>query len=220
MAFLDIFMASNHFIFDYETFGQDMQKCAVIDCSYIVFDWDRFTSNNPYTFEELLSDVRRDKFDVKDQVARLGYKVEKNSLEWWSQQTGNARSLIKPSELDISVETHLDNLVTYLSDFSSIKYWWSRSNTFDPIILWRLIENYHAKQHITDRLAFWKIRDTRTFIDAKTNFNLKKNAFTPMVDEQKWERVFEQHNSSHDIIADILRMQMMIRLDNDLPQAE
>jgi hypothetical protein len=39
-----------------------------------------------------------------------------------------------------------------------------------------------------------------------------------MVDEERWERIFEKHNSSHDIIADILRMQMMIRLDNDLPQ--
>lgn len=213
-------MASNHFIFDYETFGQDMQKCALIDCSYVVFDWDRFTSNDPYTFEELLTLVQRDKFNVKDQVERLGYKVEKSSLDWWMQQDGGARNLIKPSASDIPVETHLDNLVSYLSGFSSIRYWWSRSNTFDPIILWRLIENYHSKQHITDRLAFWKIRDTRTFIDAKTNFNLKQNAFTPMVDEQKWERIFEKHNSSHDIIADILRMQMMIRLDNDLPQAK
>lgn len=213
-------MANYHFIFDYETFGQDMQKCALIDCSYIVFNWDRFTSNDPYTFEELVNFVQRDKFDVQDQVERLGYKVEKSSLQWWMEQDGRARSLIKPSTSDIPVETHLDNLVTYLSNFSSIKYWWSRSNTFDPIILWRLIDNYPGKQHITDRLKFWKIRDTRTFIDAKTNFNLKHNSFTPMVDEEKWERIFEQHNSSHDIIADILRMQMMIRLDNDLPQAE
>jgi hypothetical protein len=211
-------MANYHFIFDYETFGQDMQKCAVIDCSYMVFDWDRFISQDPYTFEELQQLVQRDKFDVEDQVKRLGYKVEKSSLKWWMEQDGRARSLIKPSDSDIKIETHLDNLVSYLSNFSSIKYWWSRSNTFDPIILWRLIENYSAKQHITDRLAFWKIRDTRTFIDAKTNFNLKNNSFTPMVDEERWERIFEKHNSSHDIIADILRMQMMIRLDNDLPQ--
>lgn len=211
-------MANYHFIFDYETFGQNMQKCALIDCSYVVFDWDRFLSNEPYTFEELLTHVKRDKFDVKDQVDRLGYKVEKSSLQWWMEQDGRARDLIKPSSKDIKVEEHLDNLIEYVAQFSSIKYWWSRSNTFDPIILWRLIENYSDKKHITDRLPFWKIRDTRTFIDAKTNFNLKHNSFTPMVDEEKWERVFEKHNSSHDIIADILRIQMMIRIDNDLPQ--
>ena len=213
-------MANYHFIFDYETFGQNTQTCAVIDCSYVVFDWDRFTSDDPYTFEELLTLVKRDKFNVRDQVERLDYKVEKSSFEWWMEQDGHARSLIKPSDADIRVEFHLDNLVNYLSDFSSIKYWWSRSNTFDPIILWRLIENYSRKHHITDRLQFWKIRDTRTFIDAKTNFNLKNNSFTPMVDEEKWERVFEKHNSSHDISADILRMQMMIRIDHDLPQPQ
>ena len=211
-------MANYHFIFDYETFGQDMQKCALIDCSYVVFDWDRFASDNPYTFEELLTYVERDKFNVQDQVERLGYKVEKSSIQWWAEQDGRARSLIKPSSIDIKVEEHLDNLVEYLNQFSSIKYWWSRSNTFDPIILWRLIENYPDKKQITDRLPFWKIRDTRTFIDGKTNFSLKSNSFVPMVDEQRWESVFEKHNSSHDIIADILRMQMMIRIDHDLPQ--
>lgn len=208
-------MSNYHFILDYETLGQDTQKCALIDCSYYVFDWDRFI-DNPYTFKELVGEIKRSKFDVQHQVKNLGFTIDKKTIGWWEQQGPAARAKIKPSIDDITIYTYLDDLASYLGLYSSIRYWWSRSNTFDPIILWRLTNTWNNGRQITDRLHWRKIRDTRTFIDAKTNFSLKQNAFCPIEDNVAWEHVFEQHNSIHDVAADILRLQTMIRIERDL----
>ena len=52
---------NNHLIFDFETLGQDVFEIPVLDCSYMIFDWDRFTSDNPYTLNELVSLAQKDK---------------------------------------------------------------------------------------------------------------------------------------------------------------
>jgi hypothetical protein len=64
---------------------------------------------------------------------------------------------------------------------------------------------------------YWRVRDTRTFIDAKLNFP-KKNGFNPLADEAKWEQNFKAHDSSWDILADVLRMQAITRAENDMEQ--
>ena len=43
---------SNHFIIDFETMGKDASKCAIVDCSVMVFNFDRFSSN-PYTLNSV-----------------------------------------------------------------------------------------------------------------------------------------------------------------------
>lgn len=206
-------VAKWHFILDYETMGQDPTTCAAVDCSYLQFDWDRF-KNDPYTFDELLGMTKRAKFDVQDQVKRHGFNIDPSTVEWWSQQDKEVRKLIRPLEDDITIEQFLGDLEMYLD--ASIKYWWSRSNTFDPIILWHMAAKGGFKDSIAKLLPHWKIRDTRSFIDAKTNFSLKSNGFTPMKNEQRWNEVFKQHSSRHDIVADVLRLQTLIRLDLDL----
>ena len=66
---------------------------------------------------------------------------------------------------------------------------------------------------------FWRVRDTRTFIDAKFNFSTK-NGFVPVADTEYWEAAFEEHNSIHDISADIMRLQAIHRAENGLEQVE
>jgi hypothetical protein len=68
-----------------------------------------------------------------------------------------------------------------------------------------------------ESLKFWKIRDTRTFIDAKLDFP-KENGFVPIKDEALWKKHFKLHNSSWDILADVLRLQAIVRAENDLEQ--
>jgi hypothetical protein len=211
-------MAKWHFILDYETMGQDPTTCAAIDCSYVQFDWDRFTSKNPYTFNELLNMTKRAKFNVQDQVKRHGFQINQSTVEWWTQQDKEVRKLIRPSEEDITIEQFLGDLEMYLD--ASIKYWWSRSNTFDPIILWHMAAKGGFKDSIGKLLPHWKIRDTRSFIDAKTNFSLKSNGFIPIKNESMWNNIFKQHSSRHDIVADILRLQTLTRLDMDLDVPE
>lgn len=213
-------MAKWHFILDYETMGQDPTTCAAVDCSYVCFDWDRFTSDNPYTFHDLLNLTQRAKFDVQDQVKRHGFQIDQSTVEWWSQQAKEVRALIKPSESDISIEAFLVDLQTYLERHPYLKYWWSRSNTFDPIILWHMTAKANVKQTFSQLLPHYKVRDTRSFIDGKTNFSLKSTGFTPIQDEERWANIFKQHSSRHDIVADILRLQTLVRLDAglDIPE--
>jgi hypothetical protein len=78
--------------------GQDVFTVPVINCAYFVFDWDRFTSDNPYSFNELIKEIRQDKFDFVEQVD-LGYKFKKRDLDWWMEQGPKLASrLLHPPE--------------------------------------------------------------------------------------------------------------------------
>lgn len=202
-------------ILDFETLSEDMTSCAVIDCAYMLFSWERFLTK-PYTFEELIENITYTKLNVKDQVKRLGYKITQKTLKFWEEQESSVRNKIKPSPKDVSVETFINKLVKNTTN-KNIRYWWSRSNTFDPIILYRLATAADKFDEIYSNLPHWGVRDTRSFIDAKTNFNKNLNSFVPMDDPQKWNKIFKKHDCVHDIAADILRLQVLTRLENDLP---
>ncbi len=202
-------MNNPHFILDYETMGQDVFRVPVVNCSYFVFDWDRFTSKNPYTFNELIQVIRHDKMELEPQV-KAGYKFAKRDLDWWMEQGPEARKQIKPSPLDIPVAQFVQNLTDYVQG-TRIKRWWSRSNTFDPIILHRNFKDFSSRETLDSILPFWLIRDIRTYIDTRFDFGPIKNGFCPIDDEVLWAKHFVPHNSVHDVAADILRLQRIER---------
>lgn len=204
-----------HFIFDMETMGQNVFKLPVIDCAYVVFDWDKFTSDEPYTFDELLSLIKKDKLDVKDQVKRFKNVIEDSTIKFWKDQSKEVRQAIAPREDDLKVEEFIDNLFNYLRGYSKVKYWWSRANTFDPIILQRMCRDVGVSTTLDELLSFWLIRDTRSHIDAITGYT-RKTSFIPMKDEEKWKSLFKLHDSRHDVAADILRLQILARLDENM----
>lgn len=201
-------------IFDCETLGQNTQTCPVIDFSYFVFDYDRFTSDDPYTFRELTSEngIQKSKISVENQVKVYGYKIEKSTVEWWKKQGSEARKHINPNPDDVSLSQFFDDIMSYVEKKGPIKYFWSRSNTFDPIILHRIAVDLGEEDRYNKNLQHWKVRDTRTYIDSRTNFDPSLTSFIPIEDEEKWKKVFQQHNSIHDVAADILRMQVLARL--------
>lgn len=206
---------SKHFIFDMETWNQNQYECALIDCSYYIFDWDRFTTDNFYTIEELLDDIKRDKFsyEYQKQYKEKGFKVDPDTVDWWAKQDKKVRIRTRPSDDDITFSDHLDNLEEYLIG-NKIKYWWSRGTDYDPPILDR-ITRLLDRRKIYDTLLFWALRDTRSFLDGFTLFD-HRNDFCPISDTKKWDDIFEKHNSTHDIMADILRLQAVARLKLDL----
>ena len=208
---------NQHFILDFETLGQDVFQIPMLDCSYVAFDWDRFTSDNPYTLEELVSLAQKDKLKMAHQVRDHGAKYFQRDIDWWMSQSESAKKVLKPSSSDIQVEEFIDNFIVYLKGKDKINYWWSRSNTFDPIILQRWATVVGRQNEIGELLKFWSVRDTRTWIDAKLNFP-KKNGFVPLSDEAYWNETFVQHDSRFDIAADILRMQTITRLENNMEQ--
>ena len=212
-----------HFIIDFETIGQNSREVPAIDCSYTVFDWERFTSDNPYSFKELVLNMEYAKFDIKDQMVNHGCKYSERDLQWWLDQPAELRTNMKPNhELDLKSDQFVDKLIDYLQQKGNISYWWSRSNSFDPVILERIAQNAGRLEKLGAYLKWWSVRDTRTQIDAKFNFDVpgKKNGFIPVSNIEKWEYNFKAHDSKHDVAADVLRLQTIVRAEADLEQIE
>jgi hypothetical protein len=203
----------NHLIIDFETMGKKATECAVIDCSVMVFNWERFL-NDPYTIASI-SETKRFKLSIADQVKNYGWKIEKSTLQFWEEQEPEVRAKITPKKDDLTVKEFVKQFHEFLVESPKINYWWSRSNTFDPIILARIFEAEDKLLHLEEYLKYWRVRDTRTHIDAKLNFP-KENGFVPITDEDQWNKMFKKHDSSWDVLADVLRLQQIYRAENDL----
>ena len=206
------------FILDFETIGSDAKVIPVINCAYTTFEWDRFESDRPYTFKELVSTMQKSKLDIKHQMTEHSCKYTKEDLQWWLYKPADLRRDLKPAEDDLKPNQFIAKMLDYLRNAGKVSYWWSRSNTFDPIILDRMSEWAESKPQLSAYLPYWKVRDTRTFIDAKFNFP-GNNGFCPFPDEQKWNATFAGHDPKHDVAADIMRLQAITRaeLDMELP---
>lgn len=205
-------------IIDFETLGTDTKNCVVLDCSIIIFDRERFLSDKPYTIADI-TQTKTFKLSVKDQVSNYKYVVENSVIQFWSEQDKDVRAKIKPAASDITVKEFADQFLSFIGN-NKISYWWSRGNTFDPPILTRIFEDQGKKNQLESKLKFWAVRDMRTYIDAKFDFP-KDNGFCPFPDQEKeWERTFKKHDSSWDVLADMLRMQAIARAENDLEQVK
>lgn len=203
-----------HLLFDFETLSNDSLSAAAIDCSVLVFDWDRFTSDKPYTLRDIEM-TRRFKLSVADQIENYDFTVSKDTIEFWARQNADVRSKIVPKADDLKLEDFVSSFHDMLINSPKIEYWWSRSNTFDPIILSHLFKAANKRAHMDEYLKFWRIRDVRTWIDAKLDFP-KKNAFTPIEDTDFWDKVFKEHDSTWDVFADMLRFQALARAEADM----
>jgi hypothetical protein len=200
-----------HCIIDFETMGLDTNKCVVIDMSAMIFDWDKFSSGNPYTLKDI-ADVRKFKFDIKHQVSKHGFTIDESTIKFWEAQPKEVRKNIVPQPTDITVEEFTTEFINFLIPHGKIKCWWARGNSFDPPILWRLYNTVGKLNQILEYLPHWSLRDSRTWIDAKLDFP-KKNGFEPIEDEKIWLESFKAHDSAWDIFADVLRFQAIDRAE-------
>lgn len=206
------------FILDFETIGQVAYKAPAIDCSFMIFTWDRFL-DQPYSFKELVSMARKEKVSIKDQIQNYDFSYKEEDLNWWMTQPKEVRKNITPKPDDLTVTQFVAKVIDYLRRSDKIDYWWSRANGFDPVILHHLSAAAGQDRLLNEYLPHWKVRDTRTFIDAKFDFSTK-NGFVPVANEQLWEQSFNAHDSAHDIAADVLRLQAIHRAENDMEQIE
>lgn len=196
----------NNLIFDFETFGNDVTDATIINCALMVFDWDRFATN-PYTWEELVDSVVVLKMNVHEQVSKYGYKIHKGDIEWWGSHEPEVKNQIKPSKNDLTLIDFCGKMVDELTG-KKVKAWWSRGNTFDPLLLQRCFTDAGQLDTMNNLLKYWLVRDIRTYLDTRFDFapDVKSGFTLP-----DWADKFKKHNSIHDIAADILRMQYIER---------
>ena len=150
----------NDFIIDFETIGQVARKVPVIDCSYLVFSWDRFLEN-PYSLHELKVMAKKSKLSIEDQVKNYDFEYRKEDLNWWMEQPKIVRKNLTPKPDDLTVKQFMEKLIIDLRGSEHIDYWWTRSNTFDPVILEHLAMSVERQSELNELLprkrprGFW-----------------------------------------------------------------
>jgi hypothetical protein len=192
----------NELIYDFETLSQNRLKGAVVSLAVMKYDPSRFVSVDPYKFLELVGNCRTIKFDVAEQVKKYNRTISKDTLAWWEKQGAQAQKQLRPSKADQSI----DKLYQFLIDTATnteIGKVFTRGNTFDPMFL----ESVLADVKQVDPFSWWKIRDTRSYIEGLSFGSDLKNTFMP----PECEKDFIHHDPAHDIALDVMRMQTLIR---------
>jgi hypothetical protein len=186
-------------IYDFETLGQDQQNSVVISFAMLSFSENRFTEE-PYTYDELVSSCKYIKFDVEDQVNNFGRTINKETVEWWNSQGAEAKKQIRPSVEDVSIHALYEFIINNC-ECPKIKKSYTRGNTFDPMFLqYLMIQTGHQ-----DPFHWRTVRDTRSMIEGMS-FGMKlDNGFTPGDLASK----FVKHDPCHDVAMDVMRMQLL-----------
>jgi len=196
----------NSVIFDFETLSTDRVNPVVLSFAMLNFSESRMLGDMPHTFEELLDKVDYIKFDVKDQVKNYNRKIDKETVDWWGQQDEAVRKdQLTPSDDDKSISELHDFFV--LNKTTNATKYYSRGNTFDPIIL-----DYIMKQTGNNALYhFWEIRDSISTIDGLSWGTKLRNNFIPEGCEG-----YKKHDPRHDVALDVMRIQSLVQATEGL----
>jgi hypothetical protein len=187
-------------IFDFETLSQNPINGALVSCALLTFDMD-ILSVNGYSYEELLNRVKYFKFDVKEQVDRWNRRVDPKTIDWWQQQSKEALATIKPTADDRPLTEFIPWMETHF-ERKSIKYVFTRNNTFDPVI----VQSVCGDLNLVVPYDWWKIRDTKSFIMGLTWGHAIKDSFIPPMAENKYVK----HDPRHDVVLDVARLQTLL----------
>ena len=189
-------LSNQSVIYDFETLSQDPVKGIVINFAALVFDETRF-KNNPYTFNELVESAEIIKFDTKEQVEVYGRRPDKGTLDWWSKQNAEARSMLKPSPDDVSISELYDFCKGIAQNPNRV---YTRGNSFDPVFLSQIMLQVGKEEP----WKWWNLRDTRSIIDGMVMGVDFDNKYMPEGIEG-----FIHHNPIHDIALDVIRIQAL-----------
>lgn len=188
-------------IYDFETLSQDQNKGVVISLALLSYTEKRFVSD-PYTYEELLNNCKKIKFNVEEQVTKYNRTISKETVAWWKEQNKEAQKQLAPSSEDVSIDKLYDFLIENI-DLKNHRKAYTRGNTFDPIIMdWLLKESNRVNP-----MHWGSIRDTRSFIDGLAYGSKLNNKFIP----EDLKSKFIEHDPCHDIVMDVMRMQLLIQ---------
>jgi hypothetical protein len=186
-------------IYDFETLSNIPSNGVVTSFALLTFSESRYIKS-PYSYDELLDSTRYIKFDVLDQMENYKRKTQQSTIDWWMTQPKEAQKQIKPSSADVSI-TKLHQFILDNVDIKSVKKSYTRGNTFDPIFL----DSVLASVGKVSPIHWGSIRDTRSMIEGMAFGMDIDNGF--MINAHKDK--FVKHDPRHDIVMDVLRMQML-----------
>lgn len=193
-------------IYDFETLSADPFDGAVVSLAALNFDETRFVES-PYEYDELIENCFLIKFDVTEQIKKYNRKIQDTTLAWWKEQNAEARSKLKPSSDDVSI----DQLYSFLADTLKIqesKKVYTRGNTFDPIFVKSILRTFRKE----DPSKWWVIRDVRSLFEGMLWGSDMDSKFMPEGIKEK----FVAHDPCHDISLDVMRFQTLAQVLADV----
>lgn len=197
------------FIIDFETFGST-SNAAVIDLAIIPFDNDPTVVES---FSALCARGKRIKFNLASQKGERLFA--KSTIQWWKDQSAEARKNIAPSDEDLSILEGTKEALDFLRE-QGIDVWkshgWCRGMSFDFPIFTDLIRTLYRYENVEEAdidtfklepVKFWNQRDIRTAIEA---YSLVRDMTTTPLPNGTLQG-FIAHDSIHDCAKDILMLQ-------------
>lgn len=185
-------------IFDVETLG-GAPHGIVASGAFLAVDFDA-----DYTFDQLIEMAMLIKFDVKDQKTR-GRLMTPDVMAWWKKQSKEAQDKLKPSSLDVDMITGLKEIAQYCKQHGITKnsFGFCRGQSFDFPLVVDMFTTANMLEHWP--IAFWRQRDTRTWIaSALGKIDIDKVPLPASVFNPSH---FIAHDPIHDIARDVLMMQ-------------
>jgi hypothetical protein len=193
---------SNAVIYDFETLSQNPIDGVVLCMALVTFDSTRFfKAGDLYTYDELLHKTKYIKFNVEDQVKNWGRKIQKDTLQWWSERSKEAQELLKPEPDDKSISELYSFFIKHVK-IEDLKVVYTRNNTFDPIFLNSIVtQTGHELPY-----KWWLIRDTKSTINGMTwgQNDIRDNFIPPGLEDH-----FVAHDPRHDVVMDVMRLQYL-----------
>ena len=190
------------YIIDMETFS-NKANATVIDLAAIVY---REDIQNPPSFQELVSRGIKIKFDLKSQSNR--HKM-KSTIEWWKNQSPDAKKNLKPSLDDVNINIGMEKFFDYIRRPGfKVDYWkslaWCRGNSFDFTIFEDMLSEYLEQDDtiFEQPVNFSRQRDIRTAIEQ--NLCSRMQTICPL--PKGTLDGFVKHDSIHDAAKDVLML--------------
>jgi hypothetical protein len=181
-------------MFDIETLGVE-SNTVVLSAALI-----RFNPEDKPTYDDLLNSALCVKFDTADQVKQLKRTIDKETLEWWGNQSAYVRNLsLKPSRMDVSVTEGINQLTEYVDKFDGKNQtMWARGS-LDQLAIDSLARSV-GLQPIT---GYNKWRDVRTAIDIIYGTT---NGYCKVEHPTFRDSMVSKHHPVHDCALDIMQL--------------
>jgi hypothetical protein len=188
------------FIFDVETLGK-RSNSVILSMACIYFDPDKQPGH-----KELFEGAFFAKFDVQDQMKRLGREAGKSTIEWWSKQCENVKNKsFKPNPaVDERFEDGYERMREWAKSKNDDKCWvWARGN-LDQLVMDDIEEQIGLEPVF--RYARW--RDVRTAIDFMYNTidGYVKVEVPPWIDAFDSSIHITKHNPIDDCVFDAMML--------------
>ena len=183
------------FMFDIETLAT-RSDAVILSLAVIHFNPDDKPSP-----ERLRGDCFFIKFDVEDQIRRLGRRVDPSTVDWWKRQCENVkRKSVYPTPIDARFEDghrELDQWVRWKND--SDAWVWARGN-MDQVVF-QDIENQVGVDEI---FPHYRWRDVRTAVD----FLYGTDSGYVVVDYPDFSKDLHitKHNPIDDCVLDVMML--------------